>query len=76
MLEYCILHSWTSLDQQQNKDVDLAVDPRDLDSLELSIRNCRQVRIVQLIHYRKGGFFLVFHNINEQNPILLPKVSH
>jgi thymidylate kinase len=68
---YCILHSWTSIDQHQNKDVDLAVDPRDLDSLELSIRNCRQVRIVQLIHYRKGGFYLVLHNINEQKPILV-----
>jgi len=63
---YCILHSWTSLDQEQNKDVDLAVDPRDLYSLELSIRNCHQIRIFQLIHYRKGGFLLVFHHVNEQ----------
>jgi thymidylate kinase len=68
---YCILHSWTSLNQQQNKDVDLAVDPRDLESLEFSIRNCRQVRIVQLVHYRKGGFSLVFHHIDEQKPSLV-----
>jgi hypothetical protein len=36
-------------------------------SLELSIRNCRQIRIFRLIHY---GFFLVFHYINEQKPSL------
>lgn len=57
--EYSILHGWQSLPEQHDSDLDIAINPRDLNLLEESLANHDAWMPVQMVQYESTCFCFI-----------------
>lgn len=57
--EYAVLHGWDSLPHRLRSDLDIAIDPCHLGTLEESLLNYRGGRLVQMIRHESSCFYFI-----------------
>ncbi|MEW6144673.1 MAG: hypothetical protein AB1598_06590 [Thermodesulfobacteriota bacterium] len=58
-MEYAVLHGWDSLPHRLRSDLDIALNPRHLGTLEESLLNYRGGRLVQMIQHESSCFYFI-----------------
>ena len=58
-LKYCILHGWQFLPDHLPSDLDIAVNLKDLDTLEKTLFRHKNGRLVQLLQHESSCFYFV-----------------
>jgi thymidylate kinase len=62
-INYCILHSWEGLPRNIPSDLDIIVEPGDLQKLVNTLQSLNKARIIQIFQYEATGFCFVMTNI-------------